>query len=176
MSEPTSIRAGDTWSWTRSESAYAADTWTLTYHLRNTKAAINITATADGLQFSVSVPASTTSAYKPGRYDWIARVTDGTTTVTVGTGAIDVLPNLGASGAFDGRTHARRVLDAIEAVIERRATHDQMSYAIGNRSLSRMSVAELLQFRDSYKAMVAAEERAARIASGGVGGKILVRM
>jgi hypothetical protein len=175
MSEPTQIHAGDTWEWTRAEAEYPAGTWTLTYYLRNAKAAYNVTAAADGLGFAVSVAAATTAAYKPGRYDWIARVTDGTSVVTVGTGVITVLPNLGAAGAFDGRSHARIVLDALEAVIAGRATHDQSSYSIGNRSLSRMSIPELLSFRDSYRAMVASEERAARLASGGVAGKVMVR-
>lgn len=175
MSEPTTIHAGDTWEWTRDESDYPAGTWTLTYYLRNASAAYNVVATADGTTHSVSVPAATTAAYKPGRYDWIARVTAGTDSFTVGTGSLTVLPNLGATGAQDGRTYARRVLDAIEAVLEGRASHDQASYSIGNRSLSRMSIAELMTFRDKFKAEVLKEERAARIAAGLGVGKIQVR-
>jgi hypothetical protein len=175
MSEPTELRAGDTWTWTREAGEYPAATWTLTYKLRSSRASIDITASTSGLQFAVAVAASVTAAYKADRYDWIARVTSGTTVHTVGSGVIAVLPNLGAVGAVDARSHARRVLDAIEAVIEKRATLDQSSYSIGNRSLARLSIPELLQFRDRYRAMVLAEERAARIASGGVGGTVMVR-
>lgn len=166
MSEPTTIHAGDTWEWTRTEAEYPAGTWSLTYHLRNASAAYNVTATADGTTHSVSVPAATTATYKPGRYDWIARVTDGTDTFTVDTGSLTILPNLGATGAQDGRSYERRVLDAIEAVLEGRASHDQASYSIGNRSLSRMSIAELMTFRDKFKAAVLKQEREARLAKG----------
>ena len=175
MTEPTSLYAGDTWTWTRDGGAYPADTYTLTYYLRNAKSKIDVNAIADGTMFSVSIPASTTATYRPGRYEWIARVSGPAGSFTVGSGSMEVLPNLGLGVLQDGRSHARKVLDAIEAVIENRATLDQSSYSIGGRSLSRMAVSELISFRDRYKAMVIAEERAARIQSGGVGGKVQVR-
>ena len=48
--------------------------------------------------------------------------------------------------------HVRRVIDAIEAVIERRATKDQKSYSIDGRSLERTPIDELLLLRDRYRA------------------------
>jgi hypothetical protein len=48
------------------------------------------------------------------------------------------------------------VLDAIEAVIENRATLDQQEYTIGSRHLKRMTAAELIEFRDKYRGLVAA--------------------
>jgi hypothetical protein len=46
---------------------------------------------------------------------------------------------------YDGRDHVRRVLDAIEAVIENRATIDQQHYQINNRSLTRILVPAALE-------------------------------
>ena len=54
-------------------------------------------------------------------------------------------------------------MDNIEAVLENRATQDQMSYSIAGRSLSRMSVDDLLTFRDRYKTEYNEEIKRARI-------------
>ncbi len=56
-------------------------------------------------------------------------------------------------------THAERVLAAIEAVIENRASKDQQSYSIAGRSLTRIPIAELLELRKQYKAEVADQSR-----------------
>lgn len=69
------------------------------------------------------------------------------------------------------QTHAERVLNAIEATIERRASTDQMSYTIDGRSLSRTPIADLLALRDRYKAEVAREKQAARLKNVRGGGR-----
>ena len=46
----------------------------------------------------------------------------------------------------------QKVLDAIEAVLENRATLEQEQYQINNRSLKRRSSGELLKLRDHYRA------------------------
>ena len=63
----------------------------------------------------------------------------------------------------DLRSHAKKVLDAIEAVIENRATVDQSSFSIAGRSLSRMSIDELLTLKNRYKAEYLKEIKEARI-------------
>jgi hypothetical protein len=57
----------------------------------------------------------------------------------------------------------RKVLDAIQATIEGRASQDQMSYSIAGRSLSRMSIDDLLTFRNRYRAEYNEELKKARI-------------
>ena len=64
------------------------------------------------------------------------------------------------------RSHAKIVLDAIEAVIENRANIDQSSMSIAGRSLSRMSIDDLLTFRARYKAEYLKEVKQARIKNG----------
>lgn len=54
----------------------------------------------------------------------------------------------------DRRTHAEVMVAKIESVLQNRADHDIESYSIKNRSLTRMSVKELLQWRDFYIAEV----------------------
>lgn len=175
--EPNSVRAGDTWTWSRSLSDYPAPTWTLAYALLNAGAKISITAAADGTDHLVTVAASSTAGYVPGTYSAVARATSGAESWTVWTGIIEVLPNLAALTSYDGRTHARKVLEAIEAVLEGRASTDQQSVTIGDRAIVKVPVADLLKFRDAYKLEVASEEAADRLSQGiGGRGRIMVRI
>lgn len=173
--EPTTLTAGDTWTWERTLADYPAPTWVLSYRLLSQAGEIAISASADGSDHLVSVAKATTAAYKAGLYKWFASVTDGTSRYQVGAGLVTVLPDPAAAGAgFDPRSHARRVLEAIEAVIEGRATKDQEEYSIGSRSLKRTPIAELLELRDRYRAEVRGEELAEGIANGQAAGQRLL--
>jgi hypothetical protein len=175
--EPTSLRAGDTWSWSRALSDYPAPTWVLSYALLNSTSKISITAAADGADHLVSVLAATSSGYAAGVYSAVGRVASGAESHTVWSGAIEVLPNLAAATTYDDRSHARKVLEAIEAVLQNRATNDQQEVAIADRQIKKIPLADLLKFRTSYKLEVAAEEAAAQLASGvGGRGRILARL
>lgn len=85
------------------------------------------------------------------RYTFLSTDTNETRTL-IETGDItaDIDPTAIEEGQ-DLRGHAQRVLDAIEAVIEKRATKDQESYTIAGRSLSKTPISELLKLRDAYK-------------------------
>lgn len=177
--EPTQLRAGDTWSWSRSFSDYPAGTWTLAYSLLNSSGKISITAAADGTDYLVTVAASSTANYTAGTYSGVARVTSGAESYTVWQGSIEVLPNLAAAPSFDDRTHARKMLEAIEAALESRASSSQVDLiqsAIGDRQVMRKPEL-LIKLRDTYKLEVASEEAAARLAQGfGGRGRVMVRL
>lgn len=165
---PASLRAGDTWAWRDSYSGYKANEgWTLSYSLVNVGGKIDLPSggiTADGADFAIVVAAATTNGYAPGVYTLVARVTRSGEVHTVRSGTLQVLPNLTA--AADTRSHARKVLEAIEAVLERRATLDQENYTIGTRSLARTPIPELIKLRDRYKQEVYAEKTAEALAKG----------
>ena len=72
----------------------------------------------------------------------------------------------GRSALYDNRTHAKKVLDAIEAVIEARASVDQMRIVIAGRELSKTSIPDLMKLRMAYKAEVEAEIAEAQIDAG----------
>lgn len=180
--EPDELVIGDRWMWKRTDlgADYPPASYTLKYSLRLATSAateIEITATASGADFVVEVPSATTAGYTAGRYYWqmyITRNSDAQRAL-LARGVVDVLTNEDAS-ATDPRTHARKVLDAIEAVIENRASKDQEEYAINGRSLKRTPIPELLVLRGKYQAEVLAEERADRIRRGlDAGGRVLVR-
>lgn len=163
--EPTELRAGDLWEWRREDLAadYPASAWALTYRFKNAAGGFEVVATADGDAFAVSVPAATSAAIADGEYYWQVRATNGAAAHTVDSGTTRVLPNLfagTASAASDQRSHARRTLEAIQAVIEGRATTDQQQYTIGDRALTRIPIVELLAFADRYRLAVAREDQA----------------
>jgi hypothetical protein len=171
--EPREVVAGDTWEWEKSFSDYPATTWTLTYYLRSREHEASITAAADGTDHLVTVAKATTAAYKAGLYEITGFVTDATERFQVYRGLLNVLPDPASQGAGqDPRSHARKTLDAIEAVVEGRATKDQQAYTIGGRSLQRMPIKDLMYFRGVYRAEVYAEE--SRLT--GRGSKVVTRL
>ena len=176
---PATLIAGDTWKWTRDLTDYPAGTWTLAYYFENSSATFTVTATASGTTHSVTVAAATTAPYRAGRYRWYARANSGAEYYTVANefGWMDVLADPAAAGKFDRRSHARKVLDAVEATIEGRATSDQLAMSIAGRSISRTPITELITLRDKYRWEVMAEQDAEALAAGlGSKKRIFVRM
>ena len=179
--EPLEIRAGDTWAWTRSLDDYPASTWTLKYRFKHpTATGFEITATASGTDHAVSVAAATTTGYTAGTWAWQAWVESGAEKYTVDSGSLVILADYRSGAATttaDSRTHATKVLAAIEAVIEGRASKDQEEYTIGNRSLKRTPLADLIKFRSRYRLEAAGEAQAERLRNGlGSSGFINVRL
>lgn len=163
---PQELIAGDTWAWERDVSDYPAPTWTAAWHFEKHDAAFSITAGVSGSLHTAAQTAAQTAILKTGRYRWRFVVTSGSTRYTIEEGWLELQVNPAAAGFVDHRTHARRVLEAIEAVIEGRASRDQESMSIGGRSLSRTPIADLLVLRDRYRAEAASELQAEQLASG----------
>ncbi len=135
-------------------------------------------ATGDDDQYRTQVGPAITAPYAADDYNWFSWVEKSGARYSVGQGTCRIKPDPAVlTTAYDGRSHPARVLAAIEAVLEKRATMDQESYSIGGRTLARMSVGDLMRFRQRYAAEVAAEDAAARLALGlGGGRKIQVRL
>ncbi len=184
--EPEKIVAGDLVAWKREASGLSIPTgevpkasagWALTYALVKSGTRIQITASASGDDHLVSVAAATTAGYTVGVYQWQAYVTKTTERYLVDSGTIEILANFAAAtSGYDGRSHARKVLDALKAKIESRATKDQEQMLVGGQVVGQMPIHRLLEFYDRFKAEVAAEEAAERVANGmGSGRNIFVR-
>jgi len=166
--EPDKMTAGVTWKWTKDLPDYPASAWSLVYYLRKDGATgKTFTGTADGDTHSVIVAAATTAAYASGVYDFIGWVTGGTAEkYEVFNGRIEVLPNPTNSSAYDPRSHARRVLELIEAAMEGRIPNGLESYSIGGRSLNKIPLNQLRELYEKYKQDVLSEEQAERLANG----------
>lgn len=159
---PNRINAGLTLDLAVTLTAYPAPDWELVILLRG-PGSIDLAAIPDGRQHRISVDAETTAEWEPGDYWFSARAIRGGQVVQVDEGTVTVTPDLATQGAgYDGRRHAEKVLAAIEAVIEGRATQDQQSYTINNRSLQRTPIADLLKLRDRYRAEVARLKKGSR--------------
>lgn len=157
--------AGDTAKWLRSLDDYpASQSWVLTYTLVSAAQRYTFTATASGNDHLVNVAAATTTTWAPGTYTWVARASKAGEVFTVGSGTMVVRPSFAA--AVDARSHARKVLEAIEAVLEGRASSEVAQYEIAGRSLRYIEPSELLKLRDRYRAEVAREDAAQRVAAG----------
>lgn len=155
---PYEFYAGDTviWQIENLHTDYSNSTHTLTYKFRlenNGSTNFSVDATADGNNYKITLSASTTASITEGKYNFIAYVTrtSDSARVTVDRGMIEVKPNL-ASSTSETRSHAKKMLDLIESLLEGKATKDVSSYSIAGRSLNKMSVSELLEWRNYYKA------------------------
>ena len=154
---PYEFYAGDTviWQIENLNTDYSNSTHTLTYKFRlenNGSTTFSVDATADGNNYKITLSASTTASITEGKYNFISYVTrtSDNARVTVDRGMIEVKPNL-ASSTSETRSHAKKMLDLIESLLEGKATKDVSSYSIAGRSLNKMSVSELLEWRNYYK-------------------------
>lgn len=149
---PSQITAGVTLSIPITLTEYPAGTWSMSLVLRG-PGVIDLAASADGETHVLSADAGTTAGWAAGVYWYSLRVTDGANQIhELETGQVEIRADLAAvDGTYDGRGHVERVLDAIEAVIEGRASIDQERYRINNRELQRTPIDQLLKLRSEYR-------------------------
>lgn len=146
---------------------YPAPAWELRAYLRG-PSQIDLVAEAEGTKHRWHETATDSATWAPGHYTYTVRVFDGSgDAFEVDSGSTQIAPDLASIDApYDGRSHARKVLDAIEAVLEKRATKDQERYTIefngSRRELWRTPIADLMAMRGSYQAQVRAEETKAK--------------
>tara|TARA_R100000353_G_scaffold93293_1_gene68585 strand:- start:1121 stop:1729 length:609 start_codon:yes stop_codon:yes gene_type:complete len=168
---PSELQLGDFWAWKRDDLAadYPLADYALSYEFNlidgSTAANFTLTATESGNEYIIST--SSTTSYTVGNYNWISYITRSSDSarVKLEEGYVEIQDNY-ATTSNSVRSHAKKVLDAIEAVIENRASMDQQSMSIAGRSLSRMSITDLMTFRDRYKAEYLKEVKIARIKNG----------
>lgn len=148
---PASISAGLTFDNTAILTAYPAPDWALSAAIRG-PSVIDLAAETVDTNHRFLVSAAETAEWTPGVYSYSVRATRDGDVVEVEEGQITIKPNMAALEAgHDGRHHVQKVLDNIEAVLEKRATIDQEHYKINNRELWRTPIADLLVLRDRYR-------------------------
>lgn len=171
--EPEEIYCGSFTQWRRPDLAetYSPSLYDLVYTARlsgGLAREINITATtaADG-SFLATLSGAATSGQVAGSYFWQAEIVrkSDSARILIATGQWRILPDLNQTGA-DPRTHAQIMVDKIQSLLEGRADKDVSSYSIQGRSISKMSISDLLQWRDYYRKEVAQERRDNNIALG----------
>jgi hypothetical protein len=120
----------------------------------------SIAATNSGDDYLFSASSNATAAFTAGLYHYQIEVleTSSNNRLILDQGELDVTVDLDVN-AVDPRTHAEKMLQKIEAVLENRADADVSSYSIAGRSLTKMSPEELLTWRDNYRREVKAHRR-----------------
>lgn len=178
--EPYQLQLGDRWVWVREDlnNDYDTDDYSLSYEFNivdgSTAVNFTITATEANDKYYVEVGSSTTANYTKGNYHWYAYITRSSDSerIMIDEGYTEIVDNY-ATTSSDIRSHAKTCLDAIEAVIENRASIDQQSMSIAGRSLSRMSIDDLLSFRNYYKAEYLKEVKKQRAKNNSASGNII---
>ena len=179
-SEPREIIQGDYTTWKKTEYSddYPNTSYTLSYKARlegDGTTVITLTATNSGDDYLIVADADTTAAYTVGVYHWQLYITDSgdsSKRVTLDYGTFEIKPNK-AAATTDPRTHAKIMLDKIESLLEGRADADVSTYSIQGRSLTKLSIDDLLKWRSFYRAEVKKEEQAERVRNGNGSGRLI---
>lgn len=169
---PSTIRAGDTLSFSVCAPSFPPSAgWALHCSLKNVGNAYTFaSSSSSGDSHVINTNPATTAAWMPGRYMltwWVERgAAETLERHTLGTKSAEVLPDASSATPSDGRSFARRALDAIEAVIEQRASRADMEYRINGRMVRHFTPEELMKQRSLLKSEVQAEEASAAINAG----------
>lgn len=170
--EPTIVTVGDFIQWKRSDLVddYPPSLYTATYIARITGGGANeitLQGTDETTHYLFSVSSAVSADFVPGYYHWqleIVRNSD-SERIVVDTGTFTANVDLDVN-ASDPRTHAEIMVDKIESILTGRADSDVANYSIKDRSLTKLSISELLQWRDYYKLELRKEKTAQLIAKG----------
>jgi len=166
--EPNELQLGDFWAWKKTDLSgdYPIADYSLSYEFNiiDGATASNFTLIASESNNEYIVETTDTSSYAKGEYNWVSYITrtSDSARIKISEGFTEIQDNY-ATTTTSVRSHAKKVLDAIEAVIENRATMDQSSMSIAGRSLSRLTIDELLTFKNRYKAEYLKEIKKARL-------------
>lgn len=181
MNFPAVINEGDTVKWrdvAASDSLgnpITSSIWTLKYYFRfdRNQHGATATGTAYGTGWEFSLSATTTDGFHAGDTGYwqaVATRTSPSETVTLGTGQFQVLANLAYTGnpdAIDNRSQVQKDLDAVQAAIRAIISGGVVKqYTIGNRSLSKYDLSDLLSLETKLKADLKREQMAQLIANG----------
>ena len=170
--EPSEIVVGDYIQWKRTDLAsdYPNDEYTATYIARITgggASEIQLPGTAYNSSYLFTADSATSADFTPGYYHWqleIVRNSD-SNRIVVDRGAFTAIVDLDVNNA-DPRTHAEIMLTKIESLLQGKADSDVANYSIQGRSLTKFSIAELLEWRDYYREEVEKQKRIEEIKLG----------
>lgn len=152
--EPESIVSGSYVAWQRvldlDNTAYSV-AYRLTPTFGGAAVTLSGTTVDGGTVWTFVALSAVTSAWREGDYRWnivVTRMSDSEVALTE-TGVLRVF-----ASTADRRTHAEIMLAKIESLLSGRADDDIDNYSIKNRSISKMPVKDLIEWRDYYRAEI----------------------
>jgi hypothetical protein len=163
--EPLKIVVGDFLQWKKTALAesYPPASYSAEYVARvasGQSGEIKLAATERTGYYLFQATSTTTAAFEAGFYHWQLEVTQTSTgnRIVVERGEFEAIADLDNNGA-DPRTHSEIMLAKIESLLVGRADKDVSSYSIQGRSISKMTISDLLLWRDYYRKEVTKERR-----------------
>ena len=173
--EPKSFVIGEQVTWRKYTGSYQTSDFELLYSFRKDNNMFDAKGINEPDHFLITLPTTKTILIEPGNYYWQAMLVSKSNEAIqiIAEGQTIVKANLALLEKYDGRSHVKQVLDALENMILGKASRDQSSYSIAGRSLSRLSPSELLKWRDLYKAEYAREQKGDRLRQGLASGNII---
>jgi len=170
--EPLKIVVGDFIQWKKTALAesYPPASYSAEYVARvasGQSGEIKLAAIERTDYYLFQATSAVSAVFEPGFYHWQLEVTQTSSgnRLVVATGEFEAIADLDNNGA-DPRTHAEIMLDKIEGLLVGRADKDVSSYSIQGRSISKMTISDLLLWRDYYRKEVVKERRDNAIALG----------
>ena len=170
--EPLQVVVGDFLQWKKTSLAetYPPALYSANYVARvaaGNSGEIQLPAIERTGYYLFTVTSATSTDFQPGLYHWQLEIvqTSSGNRVVVERGEFEAIQDLDTNGA-DPRSHADIMLGKIESLLVGRADKDVTSYSIQGRSIAKMSVVDLLQWRDYYRKEVSKERRDNAIALG----------
>jgi hypothetical protein len=166
--------AGDTLDFTDEVSGYPpSDGWELVYILlprftSPVQAPIALTATTSGDVYRIQAAANVTAAWAAGDYTVTRFVQQGGGAIrqTIDQFQFEVRPDPTTSAqGYDGRSHARKMVDRLETALEALSLGVQ-SYTVAGRIWVKGDESKLRDLLSSYRAEVANEEIKSSVAAG----------
>lgn len=178
---PAKITAGDRVAIAMRVAGYTVDDWHLRLAVENGQTFEVFEGVADPTSGELTrwvLPTDSTKNYQSGDFSVTlyaeirAEAADPTlypvgTRQTIQRYRLKVLPDPSVSGqGIELRTYNERVLASLYAVMENKATRDQLNFAVNGQSLSRYSLEEVQTLINTYEWRVKHEEQRERIRSG----------
>lgn len=146
--EPVSLIIGAFAAWTVDD-GFDADDYSLKYVFRQGVAAVELAGSYTSGAWTFTANSAFTATLSSGRHILdliVVRLSDGEEKV-VRTSTITCFDTVA-----DRTSHAQTMVEKIESILEGRADHDVESYTIKSRSITKMSVRELTDWREYYLA------------------------
>lgn len=165
--EPEIFTQGTTQDWTISSSDYsAADSWVLSYEFSGPSTLTALTGTPNGDDWDLTFNAAATATAAIGVYYFQAFVSLAGAVHQIRAGQFTLNQSLATINDYDGRSTAKKILDAIDAQLSDTASADQKKYKIADVEIEKFTPAELLDQRNYWARIVVQEVRKDRIRQG----------
>ncbi len=158
MKLPLKFNAGTSLSFSFKHKKTATG-WRFFYALRGCSV-IDIDVECTATDCEVKVPASETRSWIAGEYEWQLFAEKENEKIKLDQGFITIEPDFSSiTGSMDVRSHARKMLDSINKILEGRILSDHEKYSIQGRSLDRIPILELYKLRTAYARKIHSEEK-----------------